>query len=180
MNRERYRCSQCQKSYSQRSKLNFHVKLVHDKTKDTQCSYCDKTLSTKEGKRRHETVVHMGAKPFECFNDGCEETFSTLCLLRGHIRQKHDRKLKCENCGSEFAYKHTLVEHKTRCGIIPPPRFSCSENNGNCTASFTTKRAMKAHVDGHHKNLTFVCEHCGDTFTYKSAYRRHKVRKHAS
>ena len=147
MDRQRYRCLQCETSYSQRSKLNFHVKLVHDKTKDTQCTYCDKTFSTKEGKKRHESVVHMGAKPYECNSDGCREAFSTLCLLRGHIKQKHDKKLKCENCGHEFAYKHTLVEHKKRCGISPPPTFSCSEINGNCSASFTTKRAMKAHMD---------------------------------
>ena len=59
MDRQRYRCLQCEKSYSQRSKLNFHVKLVHDKTNDTQCTYCDKTFSTKEGKKGHESVVHM-------------------------------------------------------------------------------------------------------------------------
>ena len=100
------------------------------------------------------------------------------CFLRGHIRQKHDKKLKCENCGSEFSYKHTLVEHEKRCGISPPPKFSCSEINGNCSASITTKRAMKAHMDSQHNNLTFVCEHCGETFTYKSAYRRHKMKKH--
>ena len=176
MDRQRYWCLQCEKSYSQRSKLIFHAKLVHDTTKDTQCTYCDNTFFTKEGKKRHESVVHMGAKPYECNNDGCREAFSTLCLLRGYIRQKH-KKLKCENCGREFSYKHTLVEHKKRCVISPPPKCS-SEINGKCSVSFTTKRAMKAHMDSQHKNLTFVCEHCGETFTYKSAYRRHRMRKH--
>jgi hypothetical protein len=49
------------------------------------------------------------------------------------------------------------VEHEKRCGISPPAKFSCSEINGNCSASITTKRAVKAHVDSQYKNLTFVC-----------------------
>ena len=116
MERRQYRCEYigCNKVYTQKRKLTFHIKVQHNADQNNNiallttvtCSFCEKNFSSKSARQRHENVVHIGLTQINC--DICSKAFSTLYALRGHTAAKHndDLILQCSDCGKKFSYKH--------------------------------------------------------------------------
>ena len=172
--RQRFPCTICEKSYSQKGKLNFHVKTSHMPGGDNliKCLYCEKTFATMVGKARHDAIVHMGRKEYTC--DICDKTFGTKVQLTGHLRSVHmdkEDRLKCNQCNSAFSYNKTLKEHLKRCGKAENKEFQCSQ----CPA---TKRSQSRHEVSQHQDKPNICETCGQEFRYQFTYKRHIDRKH--
>ena len=66
--RQRVQCDCSEKSYSQKSKLNFHKANTHGGGADcpTSCNFCTKRFSTKNAKEEHEASVHTSEKRLPC------------------------------------------------------------------------------------------------------------------
>merc|ERR1712083_268721 len=45
-----------------KSKLEMHLKSVHDKIKDFECKYCGQRFSQKSKLKRHQIEYHLDAK----------------------------------------------------------------------------------------------------------------------
>lgn len=70
--KERYKCSICDKSYKYHYSLAIHEKR-HFKQMDHECQICHKKFVIPFELKRHQRV-HSGEKPYEC--QFCKKTFS--------------------------------------------------------------------------------------------------------
>ena len=102
--------------------------------------------------------------------DICTQQFNTKYSLEGHMRSKHGIKLKCERCGSMFAFRHSLKEHRERCNPTEVMTFQCTE----CQSQFTTQRALNSHKESKHEGKKYICEICAREFSYNGSYNRHR------
>ena len=142
MERKVFQCDLCRAKYSQKAKLNFHLKSKHtmEKVVSVSCTLCSKKFATKRGRLDHEKNVHLGAKEHSCKE--CGDTFCTKYRLDGHIRSKHGNKLQCPKCKKCFLYPHTLRQHTSRCVDERDTVFTCKK----CNTDYSTKRALDDHT----------------------------------
>ena len=140
MDRRKYLCGACNKSFAQQSKTHFPEKNVHDgSVPETKCRVCDKVLATYNSRKRHESIVHGSVKPFQY--EICDTTFSVQSNLEGHNRSKHGaEKLKCEHCQFAFCYEYSLNKHEKKCQSQTPSVFVCNKRfkHERCSISATT------------------------------------------
>ena len=61
-----FECKICQYCFSQRSKLNFHISLVHEGKSLFKCEFCNYSCSSKRNFDKHVASVHEGKKAFKC------------------------------------------------------------------------------------------------------------------
>ena len=72
MNRRRFTCDTCKKSFTSKTDLNRHTQS-HTGAKPYKCTKCQKRFTQAAHLKRHQTV-HSGEKPFKC--DKCGKAFS--------------------------------------------------------------------------------------------------------
>ena len=81
-----------------------------------RCDECGKSFSSKTYLWFHKKIVHRGEKP-QCKVSGCEATFSSYRMRRDHERKVHGcPKLRCkfEGCSSEFITENgRRLHHRT-------------------------------------------------------------------
>ena len=107
-----FKCTTCNKSYSQKKKLKRHMKTVHS-NEEFECNTCNKSYSNKEALKRHLQFVHSNEK-FKCSK--CNKSYSNKDNLNRHMKFVHvnDKKtnktsqFKCLICGTTFLHKHSL------------------------------------------------------------------------
>ncbi len=56
-----YTCEICGKAFNRRTRLDLHVKYVHEGAKPFDCEKCGKSFIRKEDLARHE-ILHSGVK----------------------------------------------------------------------------------------------------------------------
>lgn len=56
-----FTCDQCGKSFNRRTRLQLHVKYVHEGAEPFTCEQCNKTFVRKEDLARHH-ILHSGVK----------------------------------------------------------------------------------------------------------------------
>ena len=76
-----YKCSFCDKSFSQGSNLKTHQKDVHYKAKPFKCDTCGKLFQRNNALKIHVKVQHQGIR-FKC--NYCLEEFAHPGNLRKH------------------------------------------------------------------------------------------------
>ena len=81
-----FKCTHCDKTFNQKSNLDYHIQQVHYKKMEFPCSYCEKTFSSKRNKIQHE-LTHEGIKPFKCSK--CEKAFGLKPTLLLHLAKIH-------------------------------------------------------------------------------------------
>ncbi|XP_052746901.1 LOW QUALITY PROTEIN: zinc finger protein 79-like, partial [Bicyclus anynana] len=86
---KRFKCDRCEKSFTQKTNLVFHMR-VHSATRPTyECPLCGKHFAFFNNRRRH-MFIHTGLKPFKC--DTCGKCFTTSGEQRAHVEHVHLKK----------------------------------------------------------------------------------------
>ena len=101
-------CTLCEKSYPSQSKLNDHIKVIHE-GKRWQCTACPKTYSSKFTLTRHEKKEHNSKEAKK--TSKCEKP------MQNHKATIHERKFKtyqCEHCKDIFTTLGKLQSHNVR------------------------------------------------------------------
>ncbi|KAA8492838.1 Transcription factor hamlet [Porphyridium purpureum] len=83
-------CIHCDKAYTQRSSMERHVKLVHEKQAPHECKLCGVRFSVKCNLTRHIQNIHHQNRPFRCLVPNCQWSFSQKFDLRRHLKRKHN------------------------------------------------------------------------------------------
>ena len=106
-----HHCTQCSKSFAQKSKLKIHMK-IHTGVKPFSCSQCSKSFARLDKLHGH-LRIHSGEKPYSCSQ--CSKSFTQPHGLQGHLRI-HSKPYSCENCTKSFARSDQL-RHHVRSGV---------------------------------------------------------------
>ena len=62
-----HQCNICQKGFNFQSRLNNHVKIVHENSKkDHKCESCEKSFSSNANIKIHFDETHEGKKEHKC------------------------------------------------------------------------------------------------------------------
>ena len=161
---ERYKCSHCNNSYSERSKLTNHIQLAHSEGNETrddeaaepqketeepqkevkqlECSICNVSFKFTHHLKKHMTI-HTSLRPYACTE--CNGTYKTLPDLNRHKKiHAADRPHKCMVC------------HK----------------------GFVATSDLKRHLRTHTGAKPYICEICNQGFSQSSSLRKHKEKKH--
>ena len=107
---KKYKCSNCDASFTRRSNLNNHVKVIHEGKKVSKCFICDSSFIQSADLKRHIATVHEGQKPFKC--SICDSSFTQVGNLNTHINSVHKgQKFKCSICNDIFGHSGGLKKH---------------------------------------------------------------------
>ncbi len=130
-------CTQCSKSFAQKSKLNIHMK-VHTGVKPFSCSQCSKSFARLDKLHGH-LRIHSGEKPYSCSQ--CVKSFASSADLQRHLRvHTSEKPYICSQCSKSFTQSSGLQLHlRIHAGEKP---YSCE----NCTKSFARSDKLKRHV----------------------------------
>jgi len=83
-----YKCSLCDKSFSESRYLQTHQHSAHSNSRPYLCSYCGKTFTT-DKLMKHHVRIHTGAKQYSC--EHCSERFARLDKLETHLLKSHSQ-----------------------------------------------------------------------------------------
>lgn len=133
-----YNCEQCNKGYSRRSSLTYHVKDKHLHYTRFQCRVCDRCFLSKSQFTVH-VARHSKKKKFECRK--CLQRFFTVSDRNKHMTTCFKQpKFQCKICEKRFQTKESL-----RCHVVQKMsrrRFKC----GMCKAKFLHYTSLYKHL----------------------------------
>ncbi|CAD8083601.1 unnamed protein product [Paramecium sonneborni] len=58
-------CEECKKVFTNNSKLQRHIREIHQNLKQFRCEQCGKEFKRSQHLKRHQ-LTHSGSRPFEC------------------------------------------------------------------------------------------------------------------
>ncbi|XP_046407550.1 zinc finger protein 271-like [Ischnura elegans] len=165
---KRYSCHQCEKSFSRKGNLVRHIR-THAADERYSCHQCEKSFSQKGNLVRH-IRVHTSDKRYSCHQ--CEKSFSQKGHLVCHIgTHTADKRYSCHQCEKSYTSKQNLVAHKLKHpGVKPYPCYQCEK-------SFLQKMDLVCHLRTHTKKGPYSCNECGKSFPIKSRLVCH-IRTH--
>jgi len=165
-------CSECGKKFHEKSRLDFHVREIHEKIR-FHCDQCEYTTTRKLTLNEHIKVKHEGATPKSYPCDQCEKVFAGSFYLNIHIQSVHEgKKYFCEQCGFTASNPYTLREHTI--SIHEGNLFECTQ----CDHKYTTKSGLRYHVKVFHEGGTFPCTLCDFVAKAQTSLRYHVKKKH--
>ena len=165
----KFKCDQCDKSYSQKGHLNTHIKCIHEKLQ-YNCDKCDKSFSQKGKLKSHIESVHENIL-YNC--EKCEKSFSTKHGLQYHSQSVHENvRYYCPKCEKSYSYKQQLNNHIQ--SVHENVRHKCDK----CDQSFARKDNLNLHIKHHHESqhtpkTLYQCEQCPKTFPIKYYLQNH-------
>ncbi len=153
------RCQHCGKNFAKPSRLDAHVKAMHQNVRQHPCPHeqCGRIFKTAVHLRSH-LRLHSGERPFVC--QECGQRFRQKSSLLAH-RRGHEgvRPYCCEVCGKTFREPSTLKAHsRVHTGAKP---YQCPV----CDKTFTQRAGLNyhrrvAHEDGVDDGKPFACHLC--------------------
>lgn len=177
------KCPICEKFYTKRDILNFHIKQMHgtDEDKPYQCDICSKRYVRLESLAIH-VKVHMSKEEREKFRihkcDQCDAVFSTKHNVKNHKKYKHQGEYAyfCAGCAKYFKSRLDYEIHRRNVHDDDgPDRAQCHI----CSRWFSHEKALRNHIrDTHNPGTPFVCIHCNHQTKSRQALRSHIKMKH--
>lgn len=178
-------CPICDKVYSKRDILNFHIKQMHgsDQDRPFKCEMCQKRYVKLENLRTHMRI-HLSKedkaklKVHECKE--CNVKFSSIYNLKNHEKYKHMGIMPffCAGCAKHYKSRldyevHRRNVHGDEGG---PQRVHCHL----CSKLFSHEKSLKIHIRDTHNEQPgpHVCVECGHRTKSRQALRSHVRMKH--
>ncbi|XP_030760276.1 zinc finger protein Xfin-like, partial [Sitophilus oryzae] len=193
--RQLFACAHCDKKYTEKRKLKFHLDAKHidSRSKDARknihtCSICGYQTRNITNFQRHQEI-HLAPDERQLFACAhCDKKYTTKQRLKDHLDANHiDCRSKdarknihtCSICGYQTPYISCLQRHQ-KIHLAPDERqmFACA----HCDKKYTAKQKLKDHLDANHidcrskdaqKNLQ-KCSICNYQTPYMSHLKRHQ------
>jgi len=161
-----YKCSLCDKSFSQSCSLQLRKRHVHSNRRPYDCRYCGKMFKSSQWLKQH-VYTHTGAKPYSCRH--CSDCFTQLRTLKAHLLKSHDEGTRfiCHICRKNFGRSDKLKDHLLWHEDVMP--YVCDE----CLKGFCTAGKFKLHLLKHSDFKQFCCGSCGKYFKHLCNVVRH-------
>ena len=160
-----YICTECDRSFTNKNALDYHVeKHIPGRKKET-CEMCGFQSSSKRNLREHEELLHNKASDritpeFHC--SYCGKTYKVTKSLDRHLKEKHWKVNKnldyiedmdsigdiiCKHCDKTFKRSYCLERH-IKSVHTQEKSYSCSE----CMKKFTRKDRLGRHMKTLHSS----------------------------
>lgn len=180
---EQLKCPICEKLYTKRDILNFHIKQMHgtDQDRPYQCDICLKRYVRLETLASH-MKCHLSKEEKAKFRihkcDECNATFSSIHNVKNHKKYKHLGLYAyfCTGCAKYYKSKLDYEIHRRNVHDDDgPERVQCHL----CSKWFSHEKALKIHIrDTHNTESPHVCTVCGHQTKSRQALRSHVRMKH--
>ena len=105
------KCSKCNKEYSDKDILAYHIRVYHKKVKPFKCQQCGVAYGQKIHLKTHLDVVHNKIKSYHC--QECPKSYGRNNQLQDHIKTIH-KKIKCYKCSfcpKSYGYRAQFDGH---------------------------------------------------------------------
>lgn len=167
------KCFICNKNFSNRSSIRYHLNQVHAKIKEFQCEICKASFGAKTVLANHITGVHLDKKNFKCRK--CEKCFKTNANLYVHMKS-HDTDycFVCDICDKAYKFHHHLKQHHI--SIHSKENLECEL----CDKIFPSNFNLFLHMKTHRVDKQYTCEKCQQVFNQKRYYKAHYKRIHGN
>lgn len=166
-------CSTCGKIFSQRSKLNIHMK-THSDVKPFKCEHCGADFKSKRNLDTHVEKHLNTERNIKC--PRCDLMFYHTKNLQEHLK-RHDRAKAthtCTLCPKTFSYRSGLTEHMNSHTL--ERKFTCEV----CGKEFSRLSVLYRHRLIHDSNkMDFSCTLCEKVFKRADHLKTH-MRSHAN
>ena len=93
--------------------MNNHINTVHKKLKNFKCTSCDKSFTENGNLKRHVTTLHGKEKNkhYKCFQ--CDKSYAWKGDFVQHVKVVHEEKRYiCNLCDKAFSLRWELDKHK--------------------------------------------------------------------
>lgn len=170
-----YLCDVCQKRFTRKGTLRFHMRIHKEGYKEFKCDVCEKVLKKESTLKSHMSVHKNSDTSNKFLCKFCGKGFLKITSLRNHYQlHKHGKRFTCKYCGKCFTQKqhHKLHEDVVHNGI---KRHICSV----CSKAFSTNRNLIEHELNHNPLAQYLtCSVCMQTFGIKYQLARHLKSHH--
>uniref|UniRef100_U5EM65 Putative zinc ion binding protein n=1 Tax=Corethrella appendiculata TaxID=1370023 RepID=U5EM65_9DIPT len=141
-----YYCSECGKSFKQKSNLEDHFNF-HSGIRKYKCTICPKSF-VQQGNLRAHLRTHSKERPYKC--NQCFKAFSQSSSLKIHLRMHENVKdFVCEVCNKIFYSSSDLSKHKWIHSEIKP--YKCVACNP--ITHYNQKAHLVYHLKKYHSDM---------------------------
>ena len=164
-------CSRCRQSFSSKDILEKHFPSCQRNKNNSMCEDCGKTFKGPAHLKDHKNAKHLKVKPYKCSE--CPYVAVRLARINQHIKIAHGEGLQfiCSSCGRAFKEKGPLKAHE-QTHDENRIKFSCTFES--CGKVYSTKCALKEHMDESHINPTIhKCKLCPSAYKSIKGLRTH-------
>ncbi|CAG9535270.1 unnamed protein product [Cercopithifilaria johnstoni] len=193
-------CCLCRKAFGKTSDLVRHYR-VHSGERPFSCNRCGRDFNLKSSLKLHMDSHVRADHPDNYYTCArcpvCMKQLASAPSLRRHLKI-HERPLEhCGVCSQIFLSKKALEQHQIACltsnaevgssgsllELLPPTEIASVNTEPErkpykcrtCTASFSTLRCLKEHINRHTGIKPHICRLC-----YKSFYSLAQLKCHSA
>ncbi|XP_063698544.1 zinc finger protein 260-like [Culicoides brevitarsis] len=157
-----FECQQCDKRFSQRHQLTYHVKALHTKMEKIEAK--EPEISEVASKESPEKSSNL---PYICTI--CDKRFKVPSSLLTHAKiHTEDRKFSCDKCNAKFKRREHLRIHVNGVHLKLKP-FKCEI----CDRTFSQIGDRNVHMKSHSDQKEHSCTICNKKFRLVKALRTH-------
>lgn len=176
--RTEYKCVQCDKKYSRKSKLRVHVKFVHENTSPYKCERdnCTRTFvfpwKLSLHMKRHLVWDEAAANQPDSYQcQECGEVIATAQLFQQHQDQKHKLPaiFPCSKCHRPYRCFRSVKIHEEKCSTQPKTKRnmateSCPKCVPHAAGTLCDYHAVAENARNVRELAAVVCPQCSRPF----------------
>ena len=159
-------CPQCNKMMGVNS-LASHIRIVHQKQRNSECPECHKTFQNKSHLRNHLQRVHLGMK------QACPDCGKQVQDLHSHRQFVHlkVKNFPCNQCDTRCTTNTALKKHVSSVHL---------DQRSECPECFEMVKHLEQHIRQRHRDAKrqHQCAECQKLFTCGTYLAKHIMRVH--